>query len=241
MKTFRAQSGPFVERPYYEDQEIESIAVDELRRVGLLPSSPEPIRVERFIEKRFGIVPKYDDLPEGLLGFTRFGSKGVEEVVVSRALSEEGNKVAERRMNSTLAHEAGHMLLHGHLFVLERRARSLSLFNDDLDEVKQKILCRAGAAGTPAEITSGSRYDGRWWEFQANKVIGALLLPRPLVNEALNSVLVSQGRLGTKTLDASRREEAVQLLAGEFDVNPAVARIRVDAIFLAREEGQLTL
>ena len=95
-----------MERPYYEDSDIESIAIDELRKVGLLPTTPQPIRVDRFIEKRYGIVPQYEDVPDGILGFTRFGAKGPEEVVVSRSLSEEGTIIAERWMNSTLAHEA---------------------------------------------------------------------------------------------------------------------------------------
>ena len=50
-------------------------------------------------------------------------------------------------MNSTLAHEAGHMLLHGHLFALQRRAGTRSLFEDDLDEERQTILCRPGTVG----------------------------------------------------------------------------------------------
>ena len=234
------QSGPFVERPYYEDSDIESIVVDELRKVGLLPTTPQPIRVDRFIERRYGIVPQYEDVPDGILGFTRFGAKGPEEVVVSRALSEEGTKAAERRMNSTLAHEAGHIMLHGHLFALERRGGTRSLFGDDLDEKKQTILCRPGAVGVPSELTGNQRYDGRWWEFQANKVIGALLLPRELVHEALGPLLITQGLLGTRLLEDARREEAAHCLANAFDVNPAVARIRVGGIFPPSANGQLT-
>ena len=196
MRMLRTQSGPFVERPYYEDSDIESIALDELGKVGLLPATPQPIRVDRFIEKRYGIVPRYKDLPDGILGFTRFGPKGPVEVVVSRSLSEEGTRVAERRMNSTLAHEAGHILLHGHLFALERRAETRSLFGDDLDEKKQTILCRTDTVADPPVGTGNPGYDGRWWEFQANKVIGILLLPRKLVCEALDPFLVSQGLLG---------------------------------------------
>ncbi len=241
MKMLRMQSGPFVERPYYEDSDIESIVTDELSRVGLLPAAPEPIRVDRFIEKRYHIVPQYEDVPDGILGFTRFSAKGPEEVVVSRSLSEEGSRVAERRMNSTLAHEAGHMLLHGHLFALERRAGTRSLFGDDLDEKKQTILCRPGTVGSPNESAGTHRYDGRWWEFQANKVIGVLLLPRQLVNEALDSLLVPQGSLGIRGLDDSTREEGVHVLANAFDVNPAVARIRVEELFPASASGQLTL
>ena len=61
MKTFRARSGPFLEQPYFEESEMESIAIDELRGVDLLPAAPGPVRVERFIEKRFGMVPEYDN------------------------------------------------------------------------------------------------------------------------------------------------------------------------------------
>ena len=148
MRMLRTQSGPFVERPYYEDSDIESITIDELSKVGLLPATPQPIRVDRFIEKRYGIVPQYEDVPDGILGFTRFGAKGPVEVVVSRSLSEEGTRVAERRMNSTLAHEAGHILLHGHLFALERRAGARSFFGDDLDEKKRTIYAAPAALGS---------------------------------------------------------------------------------------------
>ena len=241
MRMLRTQSGPFVERPYYEDSDIESIAIDELSKVGLLPATPQPIRVDRFIEKRYGIVPKYEDVPDGILGFTRFGPKDPVEVVVSRLLSEEGTRVAERRMNSTLAHEAGHILLHGHLFALERRAGARSLFGDDLDEKKQTILCRPGTVADSPEGTRNQGYDGRWWEFQANKVIGVLLLPRKLVHEALDPILVSQGLLGIRALDDTRREEAAHRLADTFDVNPIVARIKVGELFPNSANGQLTL
>lgn len=241
MKMIKAQSGPFLERPYYEDSEFESIVTDDLRKVGLLPTAPEPIRVDRFIEKRFDIVPQYDDVSDGILGFTRFGTKGPEAVVVSRSLAEEGSRVAERRINSTLAHEAGHMLLHGRLFAFQRRAGTRSLFENDLDEERQTILCRHSTVGFPSESMDTHGYDGKWWEFQANKVIGVLLLPRQLVNEALDSFLVSQGLLGIRLLDDTRREEAVHRLANTFDVNPAVARIRIGELFPVKTNRQLTL
>ena len=67
------------------------------------------------------------------------------------------------------------------------------------------------------------------------------LYPVSLVDEALDSLLVSQGRLGIRLLDETRREEAVHGLADAFDVNPAVARIRVEELFPASASGQLTL
>lgn len=230
-----------MERHYFEESEMESIAIDALRSVDLLPTRPGPIRVERFIEKRFDIVPQYEDLPADLLGFTRFGPNGPETVVISRLLAEENDRVAERRLSSTLAHEAGHMLLHRHLFALQRRARTRSLFDDDLDEKNQAILCRPESVGIPSETARMPHYDGRWWEYQANKMIGALLVPRLLVSNALSSFLVARGHLGLMQLDETRREEAAFYLADVFDVNPAVARIRIGEIFPVIAIGQLTL
>ena len=118
MKTFKAKAGPFAERPFYTDSDVEIICSDELSKLGLLPDQPQPIRVDRFIEKRF-VRPSYEDLGEGILGLTKFSEKGVAEIVVSVRLDADGDKVSERRIRTTLAHEAGHGLLHTHLFALE--------------------------------------------------------------------------------------------------------------------------
>ena len=238
MKTYPAKAGPFSEAVYYEAQDIERICLDELRATGLYPSKPEVIRIERFLERRFHVTPFYDDLPDGVLGFTKFGAKGVEEVVISRSLSEEGTRMAERRVSTTMAHEAGHGLLHAHLFALE--GEMSSLYAGGLDTAARKILCRNDAV--PGGISSTARrYDGRWWEVQANRAIGALLLPKPLALQALDSVLGTPGTFGTRVLEPGRREDATRLLEEIFDVNPAVARIRLQDLYPASDEAQLTL
>src|SRR3989441_11554119 len=68
----------------------------------------------------FRSTPTYEDLDKGVLGFTQFGRTGVQAIVVARALDEDGTRPAERRIRTTLAHEAGHGLLHAHLFALDR-------------------------------------------------------------------------------------------------------------------------
>ena len=236
MRTFRAKTGPFTEQPYYKDEEIESICLDELRSADSLPATPERIRIDRFVEKRFDVTIRYDDLADGVLGLTTFGPKGVQEVIVARALDDEGTKPAERRIRSTLAHEAGHGLLHAHLFVLGQGSQPL--FGDFSDPNAPKVLCRdiPGSSGRPRP-----GYDGRWWEFQANRVMGALLLPRPLVEQALEPFCIVRGSLGARALDLGRREEASRHLADIFDVNPAVARIRIDGLYPPGNEMQLTL
>lgn len=240
MKTFRASTGPFTEQPFFELAEIERICAEELRKVGLYPAEPGPVRIDRFIEKRFKILPTYDDLPTGLLGFTKFGASGVEEIVVSRALDSEGTTTAERRVRTTLAHEGGHGLLHAYLFAIA--ARPEALFGDGLAPDAPKILCRDDAPTEPKPAPRSQkkpRY--RWWEYQANQAMSSLLLPKALVQKAVASSMVPQGRLGLLSLPAERRDSSVLLLADLFDVNPVVARIRLDAIFPAAVAGQLTL
>ena len=117
MKPFR--SGPSSKQPYFTSSQIDQICCDELRNEGLFPSAPEAIRIDRFIEKRFHVSPQYEELPAGVLGFTRFGKNGVKAVVISAVLDAEGGKVAERRVRTTMAHEAGHGLLHATLFALD--------------------------------------------------------------------------------------------------------------------------
>jgi len=230
MKTFRTTKGPFAQRPYYKEHEIENICTDALRGVGLLPASPEPIRIDRFIEKRFSVVPSYEDLPEGVLGLTRFGTKGVQEVVVAAALDGDSSAAAERRVRTTLAHEGGHCLLHSHLFVLATAFQNL--FGDFSEPDKPKVLCRDEPA---------TSYSGQWWEFQANMAMGHLLMPRVLVEKALEEFLVPVGNLGARRLNSERHEMAIATLADTFDVNRIVARIRVDGLYPESKSGQLVL
>ena len=227
-----------MEKPYYSAGDIEIMCPDELRKVGLYPSSPSPVRIDRFIEKRFKIDPRYEDLPDGILGYTKFGYNGVEEIAVSRELEEENTKASARRIKTTLAHESGHGLLHTHLFVLGQQPKSL--FGDSLDESGSKILCRNDAIeGSKTGKTAG--YDGKWWEHQANLVMGALLVPRNLAMTAMEPFLIKAGLLEVKTLDQTRREEAIKSLAEIFEVNPIVIRIRINQLFPASKTNQLTL
>lgn len=55
------------------------------------PSTPGPIRIDRFIEKRFNVVHSYEDLGEGILGLTKFGPSGVKAIMVARSLEEDGS------------------------------------------------------------------------------------------------------------------------------------------------------
>jgi len=231
MKPFRAN--PAYKAPYFTPSQIDNMCCDELRGVGLLPSTPESIRIDRFIEKRFNVSPQYEDLPDSVLGFTRFGKNGVKAIVISAALDAEGGKVAGRRVRTTIAHEGGHGLLHAHLFALDEIP--FHLFDED-SHSEDQILCR----DVQGDEKKAHRYDGRWWEVQANRAMSGLLCPRPLVQVAMKPFLSSAGMLGAEVLAESRRDEAARSLAEIFDVNPAVTRIRISEIY-PPQTGQMYL
>lgn len=231
MKTFRTRSGPFSERPHFKPGEIERMCVEELRAAKLLPTEPSPVRIDRFIERRFGVSPRYEELPDGVLGYTKFGPRGVAEIIVAAQLDSDASAVARRRLRSTLAHEAGHGLLHTYLFTLGTKPASLFGETDS----KPHILCRdvQGEKNAPG-------YDGRWWEYQANRAIGGLLLPRPLVDKAVEPYLVPAGNLGSRAILSGDKDKAARALSELFDVNPSVVRIRLEDLF-GGETGQLLL
>jgi len=106
-----------------------------------LPETPSAVRIERLIEKKFGFSPEYAALPVGVLGYTLFGTAGPTRIVVDRGLAEAESIVAERRISTTLAHEAGHCLFHAHLFAATQT--SAGLFTEDGERpLALKILCR---------------------------------------------------------------------------------------------------
>lgn len=235
MRTYRGR-GRFAERPHFTDAEFERTCADALEQVGLLPATPEPVRIERFIEKRLGVTPEYVDLPDPVLGMTVFGKRGVERVLIARALDDAGTAASHRRARTTLGHEAAHGLFHAHLFALGIGVEPL--FGDANTPSAPRILCKLDHLQT-ARPNAG--YDGDWAEYQANRGMASLLLPKHLVALALAPFLRPSGSLGVQVLDDARREEAARKLAESFDVNPFAARLRIDALYPKAAEAQLAL
>ena len=218
MRKVPTPSGPFAFQLYFEDLgEIDDICLEALKRQSLLPSKPAPIRIERFVEKEFKTALRYEDLGPDNLGCAIFNSSGaVEAIVVSRSLEEQNTIPARRRVRSTVAHEAGHGLLHGSLFIYDN--------SPDLGESQPRILCRT----EDILVETQRSYRGRWWEFQANQAIGSLLLPRPVVNAFMDQSGIKLDASGSRILTPSQRESLTKKAAVTFDVNPIVVRIRLD-------------
>ena len=227
MRKVRTPSRLFAAlRLYFEDLgEIDEICLKALKRQSLLPSNPAPIRIERFVEKEFKTALRYEDFGPDNLGCTVFNSFGaVEAILVSRDLEEQNTTPARRRVRSTLAHEAGHGLLHGSLFI---EGNSADLLNGSLGEKQRRILSRT----EDILVDTWRSYVGRWWEFQANQAIGRPLLPRFLLNHFMNESGIKLDSFGSPILSPAQREALVKRAAVTFDVNPIVIRIRLDLLF----------
>ena len=226
MKEFRTKEGPFPVRLHYEIQEIDSICSDALRSKRLLPTEPEPIKIDLFLERYFGVVIDYKDIGDGIMGSTVFNSMGaVTGFMISPKIEEDGSEVGERRSRSTLAHEGGHGLLHSRLFMKDQTG---DLFGESekLTKTPPNFLCRNSDIGAVGGIP---KYNGQWWEWQANRAIGGLLLPKSLVAKVA-AKFVTQGKFGP-VLDDSQRTVLENEMAKTFDVNPIVARIRLAEMY----------
>jgi hypothetical protein len=230
MKERRDLASPFGVTLWFEPGEIDDICSDALSARGCFPATPAAVEIETFIEKQFGCSVEYLDLGTTVLGFTQFSENGaVARMGASSSLFESGDPGA-RRARSTLAHEAGHGLLHAALFINPPRS---DLFPEGMyDPKRRRIMCR------PEDLATG--YNGRWWEYQANQAIGGLLLPKKLVFQTLAPFLEKTGVLAQPSLVDGRRESAVREVSKVFEVNPAVARIRVGEL-CPRTSAQMEL
>ena len=223
MRRFPTSEGPYTIGLYYEPAEIEEICSNALAETGYLPRQPQPIQIDRFIEKKFNIEQVIvEPLPPGCLGYTRFGPAGVKQIYIAPYNPNSALSLQEhRRVNSTLAHEAGHGLLHTQLHIggFTRKASS----NEHSHVTQDGILCR-----TELQIQPKKQYSGEWWEFQANRAIGALLLPRELFRQFMEPYLKQTATRELDELPTEVQRAAIKKAAAIFDVNEEVVRIRIE-------------
>ena len=239
MKSYRASSGPFDKRLHFSPSEIDTMCRDALAKAKLLPSEPEAIRIDRFVEKHFNCEIAYDDLGAGVLGCTVFNGNGSIKVVIISSLIEDGSPGAERRLRSTIAHEGGHCLMHPSLFMDSLDQGKLGFTATQRENIyfkERRILCRDNDV---KEGVTQRGHDGRWWEWQANRAIGGLLLPTDLVKKSVATYLQYSTVTGSPDLPFAVRREAEVSVANIFGVNPVVAKIRLTELF-PEASGQMS-
>jgi hypothetical protein len=210
VRELRDPNGRMPYRLWYDEAEIDTIMEDELRRSRTARiSGGDAVDIDAFIETHLRITPEYVTLPRGVQGATDFSPDGTVRMRISAALSERaasGEAGAEHLMRTTLAHEAAHVLLHRSLFL----SQSEALFGG---QSSRQELCRDIRL-----VRSG--YSGEWWEWQANRGMGALLLPR---SEVI-------GIAGPWTAAALRDGVLVQLIARRYQVSTQAVCFRLEQI-----------
>jgi len=205
----RDPEGRMPYRLYYKEAEIDAIMEDELRRSGVARIGDGAVDVDAFIENYLHITPEFVALPQGVQGATDFFPDGTVKMRISAALAERAGRQeagAENLMRTTLAHEAAHVLLHRSLFLHQSEA----LFGS---RASRQELCR--------DIDPAGRgYTGEWWEWQANRGMGALLLPR---TEVISIA-------GPWTAAALRDGKLVQIIARRYQVSTKAVCFRLEQI-----------
>ncbi len=205
--------------PFLSVQANEAICDAELRSAGLLESGP-PVDIDRYVFNRFGITPEFEEMAP--LGATHFDPESgtPRRIILQKRLVMNESVSKQRRVRATLAHEAGHALLHWPLF--RPRVETIGC-TQSLRQLRPTSLDHpaSGRCGTP----------GCFCEHQANVAIGAFLLPLSLFRSALaeaEAEFSSGGRAGEAVHSDHRgwHDDVDYYLGDLFDVNPQVVTER---------------
>ena len=241
MKIFESSGS---RRIWYEDFEFDEICENELRRAGLYPSRTDtPVRIEKFVEGHLGVcLDQYAPLDPGILGKTTFRPAKVPLVEINRSLTKaaidtrSSPRSRRGRWKATLAHEAGHVLLHAKLFPQYQIGK---LFEYDGVEVNDLIdpVFRCATNGVDADPRAATV---DWKEYQANRSIGALLMPASLLRELYKDVIGDRDEAASLP-DSQGKSSLVEDMAELFDVSNQVARIRLENFGLIKPSNLETL
>lgn len=237
MRISKSKNSPWGRQVYFSTKELETM-MDCLRdKCGEdVFREGAGINVDLVLLKAYDIEPDFVTLPQGILGRTKFWPNGRAAIEVSRELAEasEINAIARKRLRTTLAHEAGHVCCHRDLFLKD--TATLSLFgNPETDSSRSTILCR--------EETVGHRYyQGEWWEYQANRCMAALLLPKGILMEKIRFQLANYSLLTfNEAIKADKAILIIRNLSDVFDVSQEAMLYRLKDLGYVPDELQIGL
>lgn len=231
MHWYRSADGE--QRIWFDDDEIERIAEDELRRANMQPTPDDSIvDIEAFIERYLkATLDQYAELKESDLGLTVFEPGVPPAVQINRDLTGSAMDAEwcppgiKGRWRATLAHEAAHILLHRMLYEFD--PGQATLFDDQAGSSSKTQRC----------LKRDVAYRGRgsdWREVQANKGMAALLMPRSLF------LVVARAEVQDSTEAAI--EAAARRLAARFSVSREATAIRLATLgFRAADGGEVTM
>lgn len=234
MKEYRSATGE--RRLWFEEDEIEWMMEDELRKAGLVPTLADPVvDLESLLEIHLGVkLDIHAVLDDEVLGVTDFvgGKKplvSINKALTSRAETEEAPSGILGRWRATMAHEAGHVILHRGL--VEVPFEQGSLFGETTKEsgsslfrcLKRDVSFRRG------------NYD--WKEVQANRGMAALLMPAKVFRELVLDIVKADrfDDLCLQMPETGSTEFSDLLLdvSKRCEVSQEAARIRLESLGLA--------
>jgi hypothetical protein len=235
MRQYRGAGGE--ERIWFEPSEIERMMATELQRAGLMPTDAAPVvNLDAFIERHLKVtLDPYADLESSVLGVTEFFEGKPPRVSINKdltgsALDEDESPPGRLgRWRATVAHEAGHVLLHRSLF--EFAAGNMSLFETRQpgDGVRQLHRCLK----RDATYATG----GDWREVQANQAMAALLMPKAFFARIARAEAQKVFPDGD-TIPAGGEDRVAARLAPLLGVSRQAACIRLTTLGLVLPRGQ---
>jgi len=212
MRTSRDVRSPWGQRLWLDEDEFESVMDDIRYQAGADTfTAGGGVDVETVLARVYNPRIDFCPLPRGVLGRTTFCPGGSLKVEISSELSDEAehSTVAHRRLRSTVGHECSHIGFHRHLCALNDGPALFPELQRD-----PAVLCYTPTIDNPGQHASD------WWEYQANRGMAALLLPKALFHEHVRRVLevLSIGSM-EEAIAASRGEAVLEELVRIFDVN----------------------
>ena len=194
-------------------------------------NAPAPVPVEAFLESYLGLNLEYRYLSNDgrYLGMTVFTDcvvpvwdpvrKTAEPCPVSAGTVLADNSLLEEegalpRYRFTLAHEAGHFLLHRTAFRMLDGNREGSL-----------MICPADPSRSESGQNSWTDFD--WLEWQSDTFASCFLLPEPAVRKAVSDWCLKRGNWG---------ESLGMYLSNVFNVSLQATRIRLKDLGIPDEQ-----
>ncbi len=223
-----------VSRTPHSERTLEMLAADSLRKHdSVLPRRPGPVLIDRLVEEMFGFNETYESLDRGILGEIHFGMEDRPVAIrIARRLGDLNLSISdgvdqERRV--TIAHECGHGIAHSKLFADSLRRERAPLL-PGFANGQIHIACRERDLAVGARPAANSTVE-RWLEWEANYLMGALLLPRHLLLELISPWLAGTADgISPRYLPAPRRHAAITATADTFNVTLALAAQRLALI-----------
>jgi hypothetical protein len=231
MKTYRSADGE--QRIWFDDDEIEQMMEDELRRSGLMPTRTNGVvELEALIEDHLkATLDQFAELAPDVLGLTEFVPRKPPAVRINKDLTGSGMDAdwcppgVHGRWRATLAHEAAHVVLHRLLFEFDESQTPLFVADDRADS-PQLLRC------LKRDVAHRVR-PSDWKEVQANKGMAALLMPKGAFARAARAANVGSSPTSINI--------ATRALAAHFGVSRQATTIRLRTLGFIRDEDADTL